>query len=155
MSKLNENRISPIVNRGDFTRGIPFYGTKGDFSFTMGRSQFTPGISIKQSPLTDLSIKGDPGFTQFDMNVAKMRHFFKSGDRIRGIAVNSHLDSENGRIVVGKVHKISPDYSNNTIRVWIKNPKTLELQEIYVESIEKIYESSNYRALSFSQFIDS
>ena len=155
MNKLNENRISPLVNRGDFTRGIPFYGTRGDFNFTMGRSQFTPGISIKQTPLTDLSIKGDPGFNQFDHDVAKMRHFFKPGDRIRGIIVNSHLDNENGRIAVGKVHKISPDYSNNTIRIWIKNPKTLDLQEVYAESIEKIYESNSYKALTFSQFINS
>jgi hypothetical protein len=155
MEKLNENKISPLVSRGDFTRGIPFYGTQGDFNFTMGRSQFTPGVSIKQTPLTDMSVKGDTGFTEFDLSVGKLRHFFKPGDRIRGIIVNSHLDSENGRMAVGKVHKITPDYSNNTIRVWIKNPKTLELQEVYVESIEKIYESSNHRALSFSQFINS
>ena len=58
MEKLNENRISPLVNRGDFTRGIPFYGSKGDFNFTIGRSQFTPGISIKQATLTDLSHNG-------------------------------------------------------------------------------------------------
>jgi hypothetical protein len=154
MERLNENRISPLVNRGDFTRGIPFYGPNGDFNFTMGRSQFTPGVSIKQTPLTDMSVKGDPGFTEFDLSIAKLRNFFKPGDRIRGIIVNSQLDSENGRMAVGKLHKIQPDYSNNTIRAWIKNPKTLELQEVYIESIERIYESA-HRALTFSQFINS
>lgn len=153
MSNLNENRISPLVSRGDFTRGIPFYGTKGDFNFTTGRSKFTPGISVKQVPLTDMSVKGDPGFTDFDMSINKLKMFFKPGDRIRGIAVNSLIDSENGRMVVGKLYKVSPDYSDNSIKVWIKNPKTLEIQEVYPESIEKIYESN--RAMTFSQFINS
>ena len=66
MKKINENSISPMVSRGDFTNGLPFYGSKGDFNFTVGRSKFTPGISIKSTPLTDMSVKGDPGFSQFD-----------------------------------------------------------------------------------------
>lgn len=155
MEKLNENRISPLVNRGDFTRGIPFYGTKGDFNFTMGRSQFTPGISIKQTLLTDLSHKGDPGISELGQSIAMLKSFFKPGDRIRGIVVNSQLDSEHGKMTVGKLHKVEPDYSNNTIRVWIKNPQNLKVQEVYVESIERIYESLSNRALSFSQFINS
>ena len=155
MEKLNENRISPLVNRGDFTRGLPFYGPQGDFNFTMGRSQFTPGVSIKQTPLTDLSIKGDSGFTDFDNSLSQIKRYFKPGDRIRGIIINSQLDSENGRIAVGKLYKILPDYSNNSIKVLIKNPKTLELHEVYPESIERIYESQNHRALSFTQFINS
>lgn len=154
MKNLNENKISPLVSRGDFTRGIPFYGTKGDFNFTMGRSQFTPGVSIKSTPLTDLSVKGDPGIDEFSLSIAKLKMFFKPGDRIRGIKVNSQLSSENGKMVVGKLYKIEPDYSNREIRAWIKNPKTLELQEVYVSTIEKIYESTN-RALTFSQFINS
>ena len=155
MEKLNENRISPLVNRGDFTRGLPFYGPQGDFNFTMGRSQFTPGVSIKQTPLTDLSIKGDPGFSEFDLGISNLKRYFKPGDRIRGIIVNSQLDSEKGRVAVGKLHKITSDYSTNSIQIWIKNPKTLELQEVYPESIERIYESSTHRALSFAQFINS
>ena len=56
MSKVNENMgVNSIMQRGDFMRGIPFYGTKGDFNFTLGRSQFTPGVSIKQLPLTNAS----------------------------------------------------------------------------------------------------
>jgi hypothetical protein len=153
MKKLNENSISPMVSRGDFTRGLPFYGSKGDFNFTVSRSRFTPGISVSQAPLTDMSVKGDPGFSEFDMSVAKLKMYFKPGDRIRGIAVNSMLDHENGKVVVGKLQKIVPDYSNNTIKVWVKNPKTLEIQEVYPESIERIYES--HRAMSFTQFINS
>lgn len=154
MKRLNENSISPMVNRGDFTRGIPFYGTKGDFNFTAGRSKFTPGISIKLVPLIDMSVNGDPGFTKLDRLVAKLRHYFKPGDRIRGLVINSQLTSENGHIAVGKLYKIRPDYSNDHVRVWIKDPRTLNVKEVYVDSIERIYESSN-RALSFSQFLGS
>lgn len=153
MKKINENTISPLMSRGDFTRGIPFYGTKGDFNFTAGRSQFTPGISVKQVPFVDMSVKGDPGFSDLDLMMSRLRHFFKSGDRIRGIEVNSHLGKDNVKYVVGKLHKIKPDFSNDTIRVWVKNPKTLQVTEVYVESIERLYESN--RALTFAQFINS
>jgi len=155
MKKLDENRISPLVSRGDFTRGIPFYGTKGDFNFTAGRSTFTPGISISQVPLTDMSVKGDPGFSEFDMSLSKLKLFFKPGDRVRGTVINSQFENENGKVVVGKLHKIQPNYSNNTVRCWIKNPKTLKIEEVYVQTIEKMYESSPFKALSFSQFINS
>lgn len=154
MKELNENRLSPMTTRGDFTRSIPFYGAQGDFNFTVSRSQFTPGISIKNAPLTDMSIKGDPGYSELDMKLTKLKFYFKPGDRVRGIRVNSMLDGSNGKVIVGKLLKIVPNYSNDSIRVWVKNPKTLKTEEIYIDSIERIYESS-HRALSFSQFIGS
>ena len=152
MQKVEENSISPLMSRGDFTRGIPFYGTKGDFNFTAGRSQFTPGISIKQVPFVDLSVRGDAGFSDLDLMMSRLRNFFKAGDRIRGIELNSHLGKDSHRYVVGKLHKIKPDYSNDTIRVWVRDPKTLKVTEVYVESIERLYET---RALTFDQFINS
>ena len=154
MDNINEHISNPMGNRGDFTRGIPFYGTKGDFNFTAGRSKFTPGVSIKQVPFIDMSVKGDPGVDDFDRSINKLKHFFKPGDRIRGILINSQFENEDGKLVIGKLHKITPDYTNNSIRAWIKDPKTLKIQEIYPETLEKIYESAN-RALSFSQFIGS
>jgi len=155
MERINEfNNGASTFNRGDFTRGIPFYGSKGDFNFTLSRSKFTPGISISQKALTDMSVKGDPGFSDFDTDISKLKFFFKPGDRIRGLIVNSQLDHENGKIAIGKLQKIVPNYSNNTLRAWIKDPKTLEIKEIYPQTMERIYESS-YRALTFSQFINS
>jgi len=154
MKKINENSISPMVSRGDFTRGLPFYGTKGDFNFTVGRSKFTPGISIRSAPLTDMSVRGDSGFSEFDNSVNKIKRFFKPGDRVRGVLVNSQLEHEDGKTVFGKIHKISSNYGDNTIRIWVKDPKTLKIQEIYPESMERIYESV-HRALTFSQFINS
>jgi hypothetical protein len=152
--KIYESLAPGMVNRGDFTRGIPFYGTKGDFNFTLGRSQFTPGISIKQSPLTDMSRPGDPGFSQMDNMLSKVKRFFKPGDRVRGVKVNSMLRDGESKSVVGKVIKIEPNYSNDSIRVFIKDQKTLKVHEIYVGSMEKIYEGRGL-ALDFNNFIET
>lgn len=155
MKKLDENYTGTSY-RGDFTRGLPFYGVQGDFNFALGRSKFTPGISIKQVPMTDMSVDGDVGFSDFDLSVGTFRHFFKPGDRIRGTLVNSHLKEDGtSRTVVGKILKIKPDYSNNTIRVWLKDPRTLEVKEVYADTIERIYESRSNMALTFAQFIAS
>jgi hypothetical protein len=153
MKKIYENLPPGMINRGDFTRGIPFYGIKGDFNFTLGRSQFTPGISIKQTPLTDMSRPGDPGFTPMDYMMGRLKSYFKPGDRVRGVEVNSLL-RDRPKTIIGKIVKIKPDYSNDSIRVWVKDQKTLKMYEIYVESMEKIYESQGL-ALSFNQFVQT
>jgi hypothetical protein len=154
IERLNEWSNGGAMTSGNFAKNLPFYGTRGDFNFTMSRSQFTPGISISQAPLTDMSIKGDPGASPFDLQVSKFRFYYKPGDRVRGMIVNSSVNSKNGKMMVGKLHKIVPDYSTNTIRAWIKNPSTLESIEIYIDTIERIYEST-IKALGFSQFINS
>ena len=153
MDNLNEHSMSPAMSTGNFSQGLPFYGSNGDFNFTVSRSKFTPGISIKLVPLTDLSVRGDAGFSELDLHLNKLKLFFKPGDRVRGLLVNSQLENEDGKIVVGKLQRIQVDYSNNTIHVFIKNPKTLEVQEVYPETIERLYES--HRALTFTQFINS
>jgi hypothetical protein len=134
-------------------RGLPFYGEKGDFNFVVGRSQFTPGVSIKNVPLSDMSRKSDPGVSQFDLNINMLKYHFKPGDRIRGIVVNSMIGTENGRTVVGKLDSIKVNRRDKTIKVFIRDPKTLEKKEIYVDTMERVFES--YRALSFSQFVNS
>jgi hypothetical protein len=137
-------------------RGLPFYGQKGDFNFVMGRSQFTPGVSIKLLPLTDMSRKGgDPGKSEFESNINLIKHYYKPGDRVRGVLVNSKMGKDtDGRIVVGKLNKIDINRRDKTIKVYIIDPSTLESKEIYVDTMERIFESK-YRALSFSEFISS
>lgn len=151
MKKIEEN--FGYAMRGDFTRNIPFYGSKGDFNFALGRSKFSPGISIKQVPLSDLSVKGDPGFSDFDIEHNLIKSNYRIGSRVRGIKVNSHLGSDSAKMVVGKLHKIQPEYSGETLRVWIKDPKTLKIIEVYPETIERLYES--HLAMTFAQFINS
>jgi hypothetical protein len=155
MERIDEFNAMGSMSTGDFAKGLPFYGTKGDFNFTVGRSQFTPGVSVKQIPLTDMSVKGDPGQSSFDIAISKLRIYFKPGDRVRGTIINSKTISENGRVTIGKLHKIEPNYATGNIRCWVQNPKTLETVEIYVDTIERIYESTNAKALTFSQFINS
>ena len=102
-----------------------------------------------------MSINGDPGYSPQDMAISKLRFYFKPGDRVRGTIVNSHINSEKGKVMVGKLHKIIPNYANGSIRAWIKDPNTLESVEIYVDTIERIYENRSSKALSFTQFINS
>lgn len=155
MSKLNEGSgsVTAFQNR-DNMRGMPFYGGKGDFNFTTGRSQFTPGISIKLLPLSDMSKNGDAGFTDFDSQVNIIKKFYKLGDRVRGKAINSFIESEEGREVVGKLCKLTVDRRNHKITALVKDPETLETEEIYIDTMERISESRNF-AMSFSDFINS
>jgi len=156
MKKLQEQNNSALGNfqNRDNMRGLPFYGAKGDFNFTVGRSQFTPGVSIKQLPLSDMSRHGDPGIGEFDQNINKIKFHYQPGDLIRGILVNSQLKSNNGKVVIGKLKNVKVDRRNHTIRVYIVEPKTGKVQEIYVDTMERIFESVN-RALTFSQFLRS
>ncbi len=153
MKNLNENRTFTSFQRQDGMRGLPFYGESGDFNFVVGRSQFTPGVSIKTVPLSDLSRKSDPGVSQFDMNINLIKNYFKPGDRIRGIQVNSTLDTENGRVIVGKLDSIKVNRKERTIKVFVRDPKSLEKKEIYVDTMERIFES--HKAMSFFQFVNS
>ena len=158
MSRVNENNGSSAMGafqHRDTMRGLPWGGQKGDFNFVMGRSQFTPGISIKLLPLSDMSNKnGDVGISEFDSNVSTIKHYFKPGDRVRGILVNSQFESDNGRTVIGKLAKVVSNRRDHTIKIYIKDPETLKEQEIYVDTMERIYESK-YRAMDFSEFLGS
>ena len=86
------------------------------------------------------------------MNIIKS--YYRPGDRIRGILVNSHIGSKKGRMIVGKLSRIEINRRNHTIRVFVKDPETLKVQEIYVDTMERLYESSNM-ALNFLEFINS
>jgi hypothetical protein len=131
-------------------KGLPFYGASDNFNFTTGRSSFTPGISIKTVPLQDMSVKGDTGYSKLDIEVGNLRQHFKPGDRIRGIVVNSHLTKDTGKKIVGTLHKILPNYLTGEIRVWVRDTKTLKLTEVYMDTIERVYENA---VLTYSQFI--
>lgn len=147
---MQEQYLINEISQHSQHRGMPFYGASDNFNFTTGRSSFTPGISIKSVPLTDMSVKGDTGYSKLDIEVGNLRQNFKPGDRIRGIVVNSQLAKEEGKKIVGILHKILPNYLTGEIRVWVRNQKTLALTEVYMDSIERVYENA---VLSFSQFI--
>jgi len=156
MSNINNHvsGMSAFQNR-DNMRGLPFYGQKGDFNFVTGRSQFTPGVSIKLLALKDMSRQGGaPAPSELDNMLSVLKLHFRPGDRVRGKEINSFLTSEEGRTVIGKLDKFDVDRRNNTIRALITDPETLEKTEIYLDTMERIVESA-YFAKSFSQFIGS
>ena len=144
MDILLENSVMNFSQHRNFTNGLPFYGEKGDFNFVMGRSQFTPGISIKSLPLTDLSVNGDVGISEFKGYVNTIKKVFKPGDRIRGIKINTMLkEDDDGELVVGKFDKMEIDYENQMVRTYVKDPSTLKTSEIYTDTMERIYENNN------------
>jgi hypothetical protein len=87
------------------------------------------------------------------MNINLIKNYFKPGDRIRGVQVNSTLDTENGRVIVGKLDSIKVNRKERTIKVFVRDPKSLEKKEIYVDTMERIFES--HKAMSFFQFVNS
>jgi hypothetical protein len=156
MNRLNEqsSTLTGFQSR-DYMRGMPFYGQKGDFNFVTGRSQFTPGVSIKQVALSDMSRSGDPGISEFDRNINIIKYHYKPGDKVRGILVNSQLETKGGRVVVGRLVEVKVDRRNHTIKAYIKDPRSLKKREIYIDTMERLYESNSFKAMSFSQFINS
>lgn len=163
MEFIYENNIvMTYAQHNNFTRGLPFYGEKGDFNFVMGRSQFTPGISIKILPLSDLSRNADVGISEFRQYVNTINNMFKPGDRIRGIEMNSLVKKEDeGEQVVGRFDTIKVDYQNKQIRAFVKDPVTMKKTEVYPDTMERLMESRTYSQtktgaiFSFKDFIDN
>jgi hypothetical protein len=125
-------------------RGLPFYGQKGDFNFVTGKSQFTPGVSIKLLPLKDLSLVGSERKpTDFERYINHVKKFFKPGDRVRGTEINSQFESndDDGTLVVGNFERFEIDYDNKRVRTFLKNRETMETFEVYPETMERVFES--------------
>jgi len=159
---FENNIVMTYAQHRSFQAGLPFYGTKGDFNFVMGKSQFTPGISIKQLPLKDLSINVEAGFSDFDGYINTLRRMFKPGDRVRGIEMNSLLkEDDDGKQIVGKFDNIKIDYDNEQIRAFVKNPETLKKMEVYPDTMERLFENKSHRKVnnecitSFKTFINN
>jgi hypothetical protein len=147
MEKIFENMVMNFSQHRDFAKGLPFYGEKGDFNFVMGRSQFTPGISIKQLPLSDLSVNGDVGITDFETYANLIKRVYKRGDRVRAIKVNSMLkEDDDGEQVVGKLDNVDVQYGEEKIRAFIIDPETRKKSEIYPDTLERIFESNSFYA---------
>lgn len=163
MDFIYENMVMTYSQHRNFAKGLPFYGEKGDFNFVMGRSQFTPGISIKILPLSDLSRNAEAGISEFRQYVNTINNMFKPGDRIRGIEMNSMLNNDDGEQVVGRFNNIEVDYKNQQIRAFIKDPATLVKTEVYPNTMERLMESKsnsiNFHSVnaitSFENFISS
>lgn len=136
--KINENRALTFNQYNTYMKNLPFYGGS-DFNFHSSRTNFTPSVSVKLLPLKDLSLNANRGFNEFDMKVNFIRNNFKLGDIVRGVLVNSQINSNKKKWAIGKLYKIQYDYKNEIIRVFIKSQKTLKVREIYFDTLQKGY----------------
>lgn len=138
-----------FMQHRDFLRGLPYYGQKGDFNFTTGRSKYTPGVSIRLLPLRDMSRNADKKPSDFDQYVSHIKNYFNPGDRVRGTEINSQFEGgedDAGIEVVGRFHKFDFDYTNQRVRTYVQDPETLEVTEVYPETMIRIMESASYGA---------
>jgi hypothetical protein len=135
-------------------KGLPFYG-KGDFNFIASRSNFSNGISIRVLPLSDLSRPQNVEVDDFEQEVKAMSQAFKKGSRIGGIKVNSVFKNKNGEPdhIIGTFESFKIDRATKTIRAFIRDPKTMDLVEVYPETLSRLNESTNHLAKTFLEFV--
>jgi hypothetical protein len=134
--------MTPILTFGQrqqAMRGLPFYG-KGDFNFVASRSGFSNGIAISILPLSDLS---RPQQVEVD------------GSRLTGVKVNSTFKNKKHEPenIIGKFEAFKIDKKHKTIRAFIRDPKTMEVIEVYPETLNRLNESKSYLAKTFLDFV--
>ena len=134
--------------------GIPFYG-KGDFNFIATRGPFSSGIAIKVLPLSDLSKIQVSEPDEFEIFIKELSNSFKIGSRISGIKVNSKFVNSNKQpeYIIGKFNGFKIDKADKVIRAFIKDPNSLEIIEVYPDSLNKLNENIDYFAKTFIDFI--
>ena len=149
--------MGPVLTFGQrqqALKGLPFYG-KSDFNFVASRSNFSGGIAIKVLPLSDLSRAQTVNIDDFDREIKHLNQAFKSGSRISGIKVNSPFKGKkgDGESVIGKFESFKIDKPNQTIRAFIRDPKSMKLVEVYPETLTRLTESTSHVAKTFLDFV--
>lgn len=148
----------PIMSYGQrqqAMQGLPFYG-RSEFNFAAAKSPYSSGISIKLLPLSDLSRVAPVNIDSFANGVSQMNQKFKRGSRISGIQVNSHVGDRrnNPKVIIGKFETLKIDRETQSIRAFIRDPKTLKLIEVYPETLTRLNESkSEGRAKTFLEYL--
>jgi hypothetical protein len=149
--------MTPILTFGQrqqAMRGLPFYG-KGDFNFVASRSGFSNGISISVLPLSDLSRPQQVEVDDFVQDVKALNNAFKKGSRLTGVKVNSTFKNKKHEPenIIGKFEAFKIDKKHKTIRAFIRDPKTMEVIEVYPETLNRLNESKSYMAKTFLDFV--
>lgn len=149
--------MTPVLTFGQrqqAMRGLPFYG-KGDFNFIAARSNFSSGISIKVLPLSDLSRVQPVEIDEFDQEVKELNSLFKKGSRISGVKVNSIFKNKNNKpdYIIGKFEGLKIDRQQKAIKAFIRDPKTMKVEEVYPETLSRLNESKTHLAKTFLDFL--
>lgn len=146
--------IMTFGQRQQAMQGLPFYG-RSDFNFAASRSPYSNGIAIKILPLADLSRVAPVNVDSFADEINKLSQMFKKGSRISGVKVNSVFTNEKSQptVVFGIFDSLKIDRPTQTIRAFIRDPKTRKLIEVYPQTLNRLTESRNHRAKTFLEFL--
>jgi hypothetical protein len=148
---------TPILTFGQrqqALQGLPFYG-KADFNFVASKSPFSNGIAIKILPLADLSRPQAVNTDEFEQEIHQLNQQFKMGSRISGVKINSTFRTKDREpdVIIGKFDGLKIDQDTQTIRAFIKDPKTLKRVEVYPETLNRLTESKSHLAKTFLEFV--
>lgn len=147
--------IMSFGQRQQAMQGLPFFG-RSDFNFAAAKSPYSPGITIKILPLSDLSRVAAVDVDSFAAGINQLNQKFKRGSRISGIQVNSQIADKkrNPKVVIGKFEALKIDRETKSIRAFIRDPKSLKLVEVYPETLTRLTESkSEGRAKTFLEYL--
>ncbi len=147
--------IMSFGQRQQAMQGLPFFG-RSDFNFAAAKSPYSPGITIKILPLSDLSRVAAVDVDSFADGINQLNQKFKRGSRISGIQVNSQIADKkrNPKVVIGKFEALKIDRETKSIRAFIRDPKSLKLVEVYPETLTRLTESkSEGRAKTFLEYL--
>ena len=147
--------IMSFGQRQQAMQGLPFYG-KSDFNFAAAKSPYSNGIAIKILPLSDLSRVFPVNIDAFANSINQLNQQFKRGSRISGVKVNSTFTNakKEPTVIFGKFEALKIDRETQTIRAFLRDPKTLKLVEVYPETLNRLTESkSEGRAKTFLEFL--
>ena len=146
--------IMTFGQRQQAMQGLPFYG-RSDFNFAASRSPYSNGIAIKILPLADLSRVAPVNVDSFADEINKLSQMFKKGSRISGVKVNSVFTNEKSQptVVFGIFDSLKIDRKSQTIRAFIRDPKSMKLIEVYPQTLSRLTEAKNHRAKTFLEFL--
>lgn len=146
--------VMSFGQRQQAMQGLPFYG-RSDFNFAAAKSPFSNGISIKILPLSDLSKASPINIDEFDVEINRLSQQFKRGSRISGVRVNSTFTNpkKEPSVVFGNFESLKVDKATQTIRAFIRDPKSLKIIEVYPATLNRLIESRNHKAKTFLEFL--
>lgn len=147
--------MRPVMSYGQknsFISQIPFQG-RGEMGFVASQSNFTPGITIKILPLSDLSLPQQVEVSEFDQLINDLNNQFRPGRRLSGVEVNSQHQKGGSHKIFGRFVGFELDRKHQVIRAFIRDSVSNQKVEVYPASLMTVNESSSHHTKTFMQFL--
>lgn len=147
--------MRPVMSYGQknsFISQIPFQG-RGEMGFVASQSNFTPGITIKILPLSDLSLPQEVEISEFDQLVNDLNNQFRPGKRLSGVEVNTQHQKGGSNKVFGRFIGFELDRKHQVIRAFIRDSVSNQKVEVYPASLMTVNESASHHTKTFMQFL--